>query len=100
MQNLLHNYLTPMIEANIDYLVLGCSHYPYLIPQIKKIIPSNIQIIDSGQAVAKQTKNIILEKIGLNNSTKKSTQTFYSNSSTKVLSEILNNKQDVIFKDF
>ena len=100
MQNLLHNYLTPMIEANIDYLVLGCSHYPYLIPQIKKIIPSNIQIIDSGQAVAKQTKNIILEKIGLNNSTKKSTQTFYSNSSTTVLSEILNNKQDVIFKDF
>jgi glutamate racemase len=32
-------YLKPMIEANIDYLVLGCSHYPYLIPQIKKILP-------------------------------------------------------------
>jgi glutamate racemase len=25
----LSSYLTPMIEANIDYLVLGCSHYPY-----------------------------------------------------------------------
>ena len=39
MNKLLHNYLEPMIEANIDYLVLGCSHYPYLIPQIKNILP-------------------------------------------------------------
>jgi glutamate racemase len=45
-----------MIKENIDYLVLGCSHYPYLIPQIKKILPSHIKIIDSGEAVARQTK--------------------------------------------
>ncbi|HEU0124806.1 MAG TPA: glutamate racemase, partial [Flavobacterium sp.] len=38
MTQLLESYLKPMIEANIDYLVLGCSHYPYLIPQIKKIL--------------------------------------------------------------
>jgi glutamate racemase len=36
-----------MIDADIDYLVLGCSHYPYLIPQIKEILPNHIQIIDS-----------------------------------------------------
>ena len=36
MKELLESYLQPMIEENIDYLVLGCSHYPYLIPQIKK----------------------------------------------------------------
>ena len=29
---LLKEYLKPMLEANIDYLVLGCTHYPYLIP--------------------------------------------------------------------
>jgi glutamate racemase len=37
MTELLH--LFPMIDADIDYLVLGCSHYPYLIPQIKKSKP-------------------------------------------------------------
>ena len=63
MIELLESYLLPMVEKNIDYLVLGCSHYPYLIPQIKKIIPSNIQIIDSGEAVAKQTKRILEEII-------------------------------------
>ena len=56
MTQLLNSYLQPMIEENIDYLVLGCTHYPYLIPQIKKILPKPIQIIDSGEAVARQTK--------------------------------------------
>ena len=54
MEELLVSYLKPMIEKNIDYLVLGCSHYPYLIPKIKQILPKTIQIIDSGEAVAKQ----------------------------------------------
>ena len=61
MTKLLQEYLKPMIEANIDYLVLGCSHYPYLIPQLKKILPPNIQIIDSGEAVARQTQNVLKE---------------------------------------
>jgi glutamate racemase len=65
MTKLLLSYLQPMIDENIDYLVLGCSHYPYLIPQIKKIIPQHIQIIDSGEAVARQTHKILIEKVGL-----------------------------------
>ena len=89
-----------MIAANIDYLVLGCSHYPYLIPQIQKIIPSNIQIIDSGEAVAKQTKNILQEKTGFRTeNTRKNTQ-FYTNTDPKILSEILDNQYEIIQKDF
>lgn len=100
MTQLLQSYLQPMIAANIDYLVLGCSHYPYLIPQIKKIIPSNIQIIDSGEAVAKQTKNILQEKTGFRTeNTRKNTQ-FYTNTDPKVLSEILDNQYEIIQKDF
>lgn len=99
MTLLLHSYLDPMIEANIDYLVLGCSHYPYLIPQIKKILPANIHIIDSGEAVAKQTQNVLKEKVGLS-STEKREPVFYTNSNPKVLSEILENKYEVIEKDF
>lgn len=100
MKDLLKKYLNPMIDQDIDYLVLGCSHYPYLIPQIKKIIPKNIQIIDSGEAVARQTKNILNEKVGFRNSDKKSTQIFYTNSDIKVLSDILKNKYQVQKRDF
>jgi glutamate racemase len=99
MTKLLHSYLQPMIEENIDYLVLGCSHYPYLIPQIKKIIPENIQIIDSGEAVAKQTLKVLKEKVGLH-AKGKSKAVFYTNTHPKVLSEILENKYEVIKKDF
>lgn len=91
MTELLHSYLTPMIEANIDYLVLGCSHYPYLIPQIKKILPEHIQIIDSGEAVAKQTRNILRDKVGFS-SAENSEPVFYTNTNPKVLIEILENK--------
>jgi glutamate racemase len=100
MKKLLHAYLEPMITQNIDYLVLGCSHYPYLIPQIKKILPKHIKIIDSGEAVAKQTKNVLQEKVGLRNDQAKSTQIFYSNTNPKVLSDILKNKFQIDYKDF
>ncbi len=99
MTKLLHSYLQPMIDENIDYLVLGCSHYPYLIPQIKKIIPQNIKIIDSGEAVAKQTFKVLKEKVGLHTKGK-SKAVFYTNTNPKVLSEIVENKFDVIKKDF
>lgn len=99
MTKLLYSYLTPMIEANIDYLVLGCSHYPYLIPQIKKILPAHIQIIDSGEAVARQTQNVLKEKVGFSSS-KNNQAVFYTNANPKVLSEILGNQYEVIEKDF
>ena len=98
MNQLLHSYLEPMIEANIDFLVLGCSHYPYLIPQIRKIIPNHIHIIDSGLAVARQTQNV-LNEIGFNTDNNNK-PIFYTNTNPKVLENILSSKYTVQEKDF
>lgn len=100
MTGLLNDYLKPMVEANIDYLVLGCTHYPYLIPQIKKILPEHIKIIDSGAAVAKQTKKVLEKNNLLNLSDEKKKQIFYTNSDSSVLKEILGFTNDVFEKDF
>jgi len=100
IKQLLNNYLQPMIEANIDYLVLGCSHYPYLLPQIKKILPKHIKIIDSGEAVAKQTKNILSEKNNLNQENHQPKNIFYTNANPTVLEKILKHNYPVIKKDF
>ena len=100
VRQLLTSYLTPMINADIDYLVLGCSHYPYLIPAIEKILPKKIKIIDSGEAVAKQTKAILENNNLLNNSDNKSTQIFYTNGSLNILKNILGFGENVFEREF
>ncbi|KAA3617919.1 MAG: glutamate racemase [Flavobacterium sp.] len=95
LDRLLKKYIKPMIDANVDYLVLGCSHYPYLIPKLSKILPAHIKIIDSGIAVAKQTK-FLLEKhhlIGKDTSTPK--LQFYSNSGVNTLRSLLGEFDDL-----
>ncbi|AFL80348.1 glutamate racemase [Aequorivita sublithincola DSM 14238] len=89
MISLLKTHTKPMIEANIDYLVLGCSHYPYLIPQLKKILPENVKIIDSGEAVARQTKTVLqsLNLLREENTTPK--LQFYTNAETDTLKLLL-----------
>lgn len=89
MQKLLKKYTAPMLRANIDHLVLGCTHYPYLIPQLQKLLPINITIIDSGAAVALQTKRI-LDSHGLcTDGTVKPTFKFFTNGDTQVLTDIV-----------
>ncbi|TRW21908.1 glutamate racemase [Flavobacterium zepuense] len=100
IKELLRQYLQPMIEANIDHLVLGCSHYPYLIPQIQEILPKDVTIIDSGEAVARQTKKILLASNLLNTGAQKCKQVFYTNSDPAVLKTILGDGYNVVQKDF
>ncbi len=100
MTDLLHQYLQPMIEQNIDFLVLGCTHYPYLIPQIQKILPKHIQIIDSGKAVAKQTQSILEQNGLLSHSIEKGKAVFYTNSDKTVLQSLIGKDFLVTEKDF
>ena len=89
MSHLLKKHLNPMLENNIDYLVLGCTHYPYLIPQIQNIVGSQVQIIDSGLAVAKQTKAILEQNKLENTSMQKGEHHFYINTDVEVLEAFL-----------
>ena len=79
-----------MINANIDFLVLGCTHYPLIIDSIMKILPKNIKILDSGTAVANQTKKILIQNNLLNN-IEGSNSNFYCNSTSNSLKNILGN---------
>lgn len=85
LRKLLTQYLEPMIAADIDYLVLGCSHYPYLIPLIKEILPNDVELIDSGLAVAKQTKAILEKNKLINEKNEDREISFYTNKDPKLL---------------
>ena len=89
MTALLRQHLAPFSKLNIDYLVLGCTHYPYLLPQIQRIVGPNITIIDSGFAVAKQTKQVLQNHHLLNQVSTEGSHTFYTNSNQYILEQLL-----------
>lgn len=100
MITLLESYLTPMVNEGIDTLVLGCTHYPYLIPIIKTLVPDTIRIIDSGEAVAKHTKKILTEEHLLNSQTELGTKSYYTNIDTAILKSFAPKDAIVAYRDF
>jgi len=56
--------LQPMLKQNIDTVVLGCTHYPFVIPLIQEIVGEKVRVIDPAPAVARQAERI-LEARGL-----------------------------------
>lgn len=99
MTKLLKEYLSLMISSKCDCIVLGCTHYPYLIPQIKNIVGNNVTIIDSGEAVAKQTKKVLIENSLLSVSKTDTINTFYINKEENILSLILKEYKKAIIEN-
>jgi glutamate racemase len=65
-RRILENALRPMLEKNIDTIVLGCTHYPFVIPLIQQIVGENVRVIDPAPAVAKQAGRLLKAR-GLRN---------------------------------
>ncbi|MBI2305146.1 MAG: glutamate racemase [Chloroflexi bacterium] len=56
---LLHRYLDPLLAQDIDTLVLGCTHYPFLRLAIEKVVGEGVTIIDASHAVAQQVERVL-----------------------------------------
>ncbi len=63
---ILEDALNPMLAKNIDTVVLGCTHYPFVIPLIERIVGDKVRVIDPAPSVARQAKRL-LEADGLKN---------------------------------
>lgn len=51
--------IEPLMDAGVDEIALGCTHYPFLIPQIEKITQGRAALLDPSDAVARQTARIV-----------------------------------------
>ena len=51
---LLQGYLAPIVERGADTLVLGCTHYPFLMPAIVQLLGESVSVIDTAPAIARQ----------------------------------------------
>jgi glutamate racemase len=58
-RQILESALIPMLELGIDTVVLGCTHYPFVIPLIEDIAGPSVRVIDPAPAVARQTARLL-----------------------------------------
>ncbi len=56
------DYLTPLQQAEVDTMILGCTHYPMLTPVIQKVMGLSVQLVDSAHAVAEALEKQLREK--------------------------------------
>jgi len=65
-RQILEAALLPLMARGVDTLVMGCTHFPFVIPLIEQITEGNARVIDPAPAVARQTQRV-LEEHGLLN---------------------------------
>jgi len=59
-RRILEDALRPMLEQGIDTIVLGCTHYPFVIPLIQQIAGKGVRVIDPAPAVARQVQRLLV----------------------------------------
>lgn len=89
VRQLLRTYIQPMLDANVDHLVLGCTHYPFLIPQIKEITQDRVTIIDPAPSVARQADHLLCENGIKNRDKKEPSYSFYTTGNATTLRRML-----------
>lgn len=65
-KGVVRDYLEPLMEAEVDALILGCTHYPLLIEPIKKVVGDNVVLISSAKEVAQEAEEVIARRGHLN----------------------------------
>jgi len=86
---ILEDALLPMLEKNIDTVVLGCTHYPFVIPLIQKIVGENVRVIDPAPAVARQARRLLDAKGLLNDPSERGRVEFYTSGDVNALEALL-----------
>jgi glutamate racemase len=88
-REILKGHLDKVVTHETDTLVLGCTHYPLFIPQIKEILGDRISIVDSGEPVAQQTKRILESNHLLSDRTNPGKHVLYTTGNLQVLKQIV-----------
>jgi glutamate racemase len=74
-----------MLERGIDTVVLGCTHYPFVIPLIKRIVGPNVRVIDPAPAVARQTGRLLYHGENTQTIQHKAVATYYTTAAAEPL---------------
>ncbi|MFQ3630470.1 glutamate racemase [Roseiflexus sp.] len=59
---LLQRYVAPLLDAGADTIVLGCTHYPLVLPQIRALVGDDVHLLDAAPAVAQRVVQVVQER--------------------------------------
>ncbi|MEW6992317.1 glutamate racemase [Colwelliaceae bacterium 6441] len=85
---LLKEYLSPLIDNEVDTIVLGCTHYPFMTESIKKITPTNVNLINTAQPVSEQLKRQLFNHQLLWTGAIQTSHQFFSSNATEQQSKV------------
>jgi len=86
---ILKGELDPMLEKGIDTVVLGCTHYPFVIPTIEEIVGPKVRVIDPAPAVARQTARLLKEHGWLAEGNQKGAVDYYTTAEPEGMQRLL-----------
>lgn len=86
----IERYLKPIMENGADTIILGCTHFPILIPIIKKVVGKDVTLVDTGLEEAKYVKEVLEEKELLNEENHKGTNKFFVSDKTQGFCDVAN----------
>lgn len=77
-RRILENELLPLLDKKIDKIVLGCTHFPFVIPLIREIVGDTVNIIDPAPAIARQVHRVLNKKgLLINNSSQQNKKNIF-----------------------
>jgi glutamate racemase len=85
---LLCGLVQPLLAEGCDTLILGCTHYPFIKPLLRELLPANVSLIDTGAAVARQLQRVLAERQLLATGSARPAQ-FYSSGNCAQLQQVL-----------
>ncbi len=85
---LLQQYLTPILEQGADTLVLGCTHYPFLRPLIERLAGAKVNVIDTGEAIARRLQSLLQQDGLLNINSGLPSQRFFSTAANEAQKQL------------
>ena len=77
--------LAPMLAAGIDTIVMGCTHYPFVIPLIEEITGTGVRVIDPAPAVARQVRRLLTQRELINTHAEGGNVQFYTSGKPETL---------------
>jgi glutamate racemase len=86
---LVRKYVQPLIDRNVDTLVLGCTHYPFLEPIIREIAGRSVTIIDPAVAVARELRRVLASRSLLAGVDRSGGETFFTSGSPATVSRVV-----------